>query len=245
MHKPLIDFLNEQTENIDIFCFQEVFKSEKNIFHNEIKTNIFSDIKSVLKDFNCYYAPMFEGHDTNQSVDFELYFGQATFVRKNIKVLEEGNIFIYGAYGQEKTKPKKGGFLDFPRNLHYVLIRDSHRRTFIGNLHGFWIPESKEDTPERIEQSDKIINFLDQFRSRKILCGDFNLNPNTKSMAKLEKNMVNLIKKYNIKNTRSNLHKRKDKFADYILVSKNIKVLDFVAMRKDVSDHIPLYLEFG
>jgi endonuclease/exonuclease/phosphatase family metal-dependent hydrolase len=114
----------------------------------------------------------------------------------------------------------------------------------IANLHGFWIPESKEDTPERLEQSDKIIKFLDSYKHGKILCGDFNLNPNTKSMFKLEEEMVNLVKKHNVKSTRSGLHTRKDKFADYILVSKDIKVLDFKVLQDQVSDHLPLFLEF-
>jgi len=112
-------------------------------------------------------------------------------------------------------------------------------------LHGFWIPDSKEDTLERLEQSDKIINFLNSYKHRKILCGDFNLNPNTQSMLRLEKGMVNLIKKYNVRSTRSNLHTRKDKYADYILVSKDIEVLDFKVLQDEVSDHLPLFLDFN
>lgn len=107
------------------------------------------------------------------------------------------------------------------------------------------MPESKEDTPERLEQSDNILKFLDSYKFGKILCGDFNLNPGTKSISMLEKGMVNLIKKYNIQNTRSNLHTRKDKLADYILVSRDVEVLDFKVMEDQVSDHLPLFLEFN
>ncbi len=246
VYEPLIEFIKEQSKTVDIFCFQEVFKSDRNIFHNGMKTNVYSDIEKILKNYSSYFAPMFARHDTKEKVDFELLFGQATFVRKSIKVLSEGDIFVYGSYGQEHTKPVRNGqFMDFPRNIHFVDIEKDKKETLIANLHGYWIPDSKEDTPERLEQSDKITKFLDSYKHRKILCGDFNLNPNTKSMFKLEEGMVNLIKKHNVKSTRSNLHTRKDKYADYILVSKDIKVKDFKVLQDEVSDHLPLFLEFN
>lgn len=254
VHKPLLNFIKEQNGNIDVFCFQEVFKSEKNFFSREIKTDIFSDIKEVLKDYNAYYAPVIEKTNLVEKVDFEIFWGQATFVKKTIRVVSEGNFFIFGEYNHEWTllskNPEK--YIDAPRLIHYVIIEDSSIRPrqtkeemLIANLHGYWIPDSKEDTPERLEQSDKIMKFLDAYKYRKILCGDFNLNPTTKSMFKLEQGMVNLIKKHNVKSTRSNLHTRKDKFADYVLVSKGIKVLDFKVLQDQVSDHLPLFLEFN
>ncbi len=254
VHKPLLNFLKEQGGKIDVFCFQEVFKSEKNFFSREIKTDIFSDIKEVLKDYNAYYSPVVEKTNLVEKVDFEIFWGQATFVKKTIEVMSEGSIFIFGKYNHEWTflnkNPKK--YIDAPRLIHYVTIKDpsvnsgqAKEEVLIANLHGYWTPDSKEDTPERLEQSDKIIEFLNAYRSKKVLCGDFNLNPNTQSMLMLEKNMINLIKKYNIKSTRSNLHTRKDKYADYVLVSKDIRVLDFKAFQDDVSDHLPLFLEFN
>lgn len=247
VHKPLLEFIKKHNEDIDVFCFQEVFKSEKNFFSREIKTDIFSDIKEILKDYNAYYAPVIEKTNLAEKVDFEIFWGQATFVKKTIKVISEGNAFIFGKYNHEWTflsnNPKK--YIDVPRLIHYVVIQTKEGETLISNLHGYWIPESKEDTPERLEQSDKIIKFFDSRKSRKILCGDFNLNPNTQSMLMLEKNMVNLVKKHKVKSTRSNLHTRKDKFADYILVSKDMKVLDFKVLQDEVSDHLPLFLEFN
>ncbi|MCL6096086.1 MAG: endonuclease/exonuclease/phosphatase family protein [Patescibacteria group bacterium] len=247
VHKPLLNFIKEQNGKIDIFCFQEVFKSEKNFFSREIKTDVFSDLKDVLKDYNAYYAPVIEKTNLFEKVDFEIFWGQATFVKKSIKVLSEGNVFIFGEYNHKWTfldkNPEK--YIDTPRLVHYIVIKNRQQKVLIANLHGFWIPDSKEDTLERLEQSDKIINFLNSYKHRKILCGDFNLNPNTQSMLRLEKGMVNLIKKYNVRSTRSNLHTRKDKYADYILVSKDIEVLDFKVLQDEVSDHLPLFLDFN
>ena len=248
IHKPLLKFIKEQSKNIDIYCFQEVFKSEKNIFSSEIKTDIFSDIKTVLKDYNAYYAPVVESTNLAERVDFQIFWGQAIFVRKTLKVSSEDNIFIFGKYNQDYTllsevKDKKD-YIDFPRLMQCVIIRENEKEILITNLHGYWIPDSKLDTPERLKQSDKIIKFLDSKKMPKVLCGDFNLNPGTKSMIKFEKNMTNLVKEYGIKNTRSKLHVRKDKFADYILISPEVSVNEFKLIYKDVSDHLPLYLDF-
>jgi len=110
VYKPLLEFISKQNGNIDIFCFQEIFKSDRNIFNNNIKTDIYSDIAKILKNYDGYFAPIFEGYDTEEEVNFELFFGQATFVRKSIKVLSQGDIFVHGSYGQERIKPKiKGG----------------------------------------------------------------------------------------------------------------------------------------
>ena len=250
VQKPFVEFLKKQNGNIDVFCFQEVFKSDRNIFQNNIKTDIYSDISEILKDYDGYFSPTFEGFDIKQEVDFELYFGQAIFIKKSIEVLSDGNFFVYGFYGQEKIKPKRnhksfGSYLDFPRLIQYLEVQENGIETVIANLHGFWLPDSKEDTPERLEQSDKIIEFLNSYKERKILCGDFNLNPGTESMAKLEKGMINIVKKYKISSTRSNLHTRKNKMADYVLISKDLKVSEFKVLQDEVSDHLPLFLEFS
>jgi endonuclease/exonuclease/phosphatase family metal-dependent hydrolase len=63
-------------------------------------------------------------------------------------------------------------------------------------------------------------------------------------MKKLEQNLINLITKYNIENTRSKFYKRNEKFADYILISPEITVKEFSVVDKHVSDHLPLLLDF-
>jgi endonuclease/exonuclease/phosphatase family metal-dependent hydrolase len=78
----------------------------------------------------------------------------------------------------------------------------------------------------------------------RILCGDFNLLPNTDSLTILEQGMRNLIKEYPVTSTRSRFYEKPDKFADYILVSPEVVVEDFQVLDEAVSDHLPLLLEF-
>ena len=113
------------------------------------------------------------------------------------------------------------------------------------NVHGLWQKDSnKKDTPERTHQSHQIRKFLDFQVGKKIICGDLNLALDTESMKILEKGMVNLIKKYSVSSTRSSIYTKPEKFADYIIVSEDIKVDDFKVLQDEVSDHLPLSLDF-
>jgi endonuclease/exonuclease/phosphatase (EEP) superfamily protein YafD len=114
----------------------------------------------------------------------------------------------------------------------------------IAHVHGLWVAGTKDDTPERIEQSQNINAILNRMRGEKILIGDFNLNPDTKSIKLLEGNMRNLVREYGITTTRSELSKAsKGKFADYAFVSAGVKLRKFSVLSAIVSDHLPLCLE--
>ncbi|MCL5784026.1 MAG: endonuclease/exonuclease/phosphatase family protein, partial [Patescibacteria group bacterium] len=112
--------------------------------------------------------------------------------------------------------------------------------------HGIWLPppNSKSDTESRINQSQKINQFLKKLPREKILCGDFNLALNTQSVKILEEDMVNLIKKYQITATRNKFFPGEEKFADYTFVSNGINVKNFQVPDIEVSDHLPMILEF-
>ncbi len=56
--------------------------------------------------------------------------------------------------------------------------------------------------------------------------------------------MRNLVKEYRVTSTRSQLYKKPDKFADYILVSPEVIVEDFKVLEEEMSDHLPLLLTF-
>lgn len=48
----------------------------------------------------------------------------------------------------------------------------------IANIHGMWQGSIKEDTEAKLAQSKQIIEFVEFFDGKKIICGDFNLLPN-------------------------------------------------------------------
>jgi endonuclease/exonuclease/phosphatase family metal-dependent hydrolase len=111
-------------------------------------------------------------------------------------------------------------------------------------VHGLWNGKGKTDSVERIAQSQRIKQFLDTINNPKILCGDFNLRPDTESVKIIESGMRNLIKEYDIKSTRTSFYQKEEKYADYIFASADIIVNSFEVLNEEVSDHAPLLLDF-
>lgn len=239
--QPLIDFLKSRADSTDIFCFQEVFHTptEKTDAH-EARANIFGEIKNVLGDFLGYYAPAQDGYDAEGAVDFPLSYGLATFVNKSVSVDGHGDIFVF-----RERNSRKDNNTSIGRNLEFITFKSGNEDVSIFNLHGLWSGGDKNDNNDRLEQSRKVKEFIYKFPGKKkILCGDFNLLSETSSLAILENGMKNLIKDYGVTSTRSSFYPKPAKFADYILVSPDVKVNKFEVLPVEVSDHLPLLLDF-
>lgn len=238
---PLTDFLKAYSNKVDFFCFQEVYHSSfKKEIGDGMPSNVFLEISNLLSNFRAFFAPTFKVNNSYNHMGLDLSIGLAIFVRKTIPVRTSGDIFIYGSKHEligQKIKT-------MPRNLQYLTFTIEGKSYLLCHFHGIWHPKTKVDTKDRLEQSKKIKKFLNAYEGRKILCGDFNLLPNTKSMLILEKGMRNLIKESNISTTRNSLYKRKEKYADYILISQGISVRNFKVIDLTVSDHLPLFLDF-
>jgi len=238
---PLKNFVTKQACEVDIFCFQEIYKSPKNqMIAREMYSNIYGKLAELLPEHKGYFAPHLKGYDIDGKVDFELETGLAIFIKKSLDLSEQGDIFVY----REGLDSLHDNSATIPRNVQYVSFTYEGRPYFIGNFHGIWYPKTKLDTPDRGEQSRKIKSFLNKQKGKKIVCGDFNLMPDTESLRMLEQGMKNLIKEYNIPTTRNDFYKGSEKFADYILISPDVVVKNFKVIEEKVSDHLPLYLEF-
>jgi endonuclease/exonuclease/phosphatase family metal-dependent hydrolase len=229
IYEPLMDFI--KSSDADIFCFQEILKGAPH--PGEYRTNIFSLISEALPEFTGFFAARQKRFVVPETVDFDVDFGQAIFVRKILKV--EGS-------GTEIVRPGKDVIKDARIDLPTIVQHVTLKYMTVFNFHGI-APWPKDDTPERLEQSKNLRKIMDSFHGRKLLCGDFNLNPNTESMAIVEKNMRNLIKEFGIKSTRPASMSKKGT-SDYIIVSKDVKTRKFSVPEILVSDHLPLILEF-
>jgi endonuclease/exonuclease/phosphatase family metal-dependent hydrolase len=231
--EPFVQFIKNH-KDIDIFCFQEVYDKSKEILGKEFPDsnhNLFTELSELLPEHNGFFRPVLKD-----------IYGVAQFVSKKYKVLEEGEILIH-ARNQEGTV--HDGHHD--RNMQWVKFEHEGRVLTIMNVHGLWNGKGKDDVPEKIRQSEVIRKFMDTIKEPKILCGDFNLNPETDGIKILEKGMRNLIKDYSVSSTRTSIYFTKpgktEKFADYIFTSPDIVVKDFRVLPDEVSDHAALYLE--
>lgn len=240
---PLINFIKDYSREVDIFCFQEVYDSVSNKkLSRGMRSNLFLEITQMLPDFNGFFVTTLKQHDLEGETNFDLDIGLALFIKKSIQVKTHGDIFVY------RNRDDKLIDIDYktiPRNLQFITFDKDGEECLVCHFHGIWYPKTKLDTKERLEQSRKIKQFINGHFGKKILCGDFNLLSDTKSLEILDKDMENLIKKYNVPTTRNTFYKREEKHADYILVSQNVKVLDFKTLNIPISDHLPLLLEFA
>ena len=155
-----------------------------------------------------------------------------------MNILEEGEINIHSNPNYLGRGPAHS------RNLQWLTCRIDDQNYAIMNVHGLWNGQGKTDTPARIAQSQKIRDFMDTIDTPKILCGDFNLRPDTESLKMLENDMNNLIKQHNINSTRTSLYPKAERFADYMLTSPDITVNTFKVLKDEVSDHAPLLVDF-
>lgn len=170
--------------------------------------------------------------------------GEAIFIRKGIKAADSGYFLTYSSNKNPFEKLLEGSNTG---GCQYLSLKVDKRLVSLISIHGLW-QQSKKDTPERLEQSRKILEFIENKKMPTVLVGDFNLNPKTKSIAMLGKDLRNLISEYGIKKTRSrfyaNMEKYKDYIADYAFVSPEISVKDFRILNNEASDHLPLFLNF-
>lgn len=230
IHKPLLEFL-ARNKSVDIFCFQEVYHNARaEVLEDRWRgdaLNLHSDIADILVDHVGYFRPSHRGD-----------YGLSTFVKKDITVSKEGDIKIH------EMLDYAGGDCNHPRNMQHVELVGMGNKITIANAHGLWNGRGKTDTQERLEQSRKIKEFMDSVMGKKILCGDFNLLPNTESLKMLEIGMRNLVHEYGVRSTRTSLYTKPEKFADYIFASPDVKVVDFKVLPDEVSDHSPLLVEF-
>lgn len=232
MGKKLINFFGEY-EDVDIFLLQEVFHNATDITAwDEIdRREVFVEIEKVLVNHKGYFAPAESGE-----------WGLAAFVRKTIKIEEIGDIFVH--LKKDSMIGRDGSTLG--KNLQYLKIHDGKKDITVINFHGLWNGKGKTDTQDRINQSKRIIDFVKNISHDIVLCGDFNLRPDTESLKILEQELGlrNLIPEYKITSTRTSLYTKEEKFADYVLVSSGIQITEFKVLPDEVSDHSALFLEF-
>ena len=228
----------EKHKDVEIFCLQEMWsggeqmsgKIAGGVALNNIAYQLFNDIGTILPSHNAYFRPHY--HD---------WYGLAMFVKKDLKISDEGDMFVY----KEKDWASEWDSGDHARNIQWVTFETSAGPRTIINFHGLWNGKGKGDSNDRLLQSDNILNFIKTLSTPHVLCGDFNLRPDTESLKKFENfGLKNLIKEYGVTSTRTSLYTKPEKFADYVFVSSEVTVKDFKVLPDEVSDHAALFFDF-
>jgi endonuclease/exonuclease/phosphatase family metal-dependent hydrolase len=241
--EKLLDFFKQHGDSADVFCLQEVWSAPHEhlegamagglpISHDDIMSYAFREISETLPDFE----PLFHPH-------FGDNYGLMMLVHKRWVIRNSGEVFVYMHKGHYPSETDLG---NHARNIQYVTLETEETPLTIINFHGLWNGKGKTDSEERLEQSDKILNFIEDLGHSVVFCGDFNLKPDTESLQKFEKaGLRNLISEYGITSTRTSHYTKPEKFADYAFTSPEIVVSDFRVLSDEVSDHSPLYIDIS
>jgi hypothetical protein len=208
-----------------------------------VHPRLLDDLRRLLPDFSDLFSPMERRVDRGPGAQ---EFGLAIFARRSLLLCESGQIPLVPV-PRERASSGAGWESVGARPLQYCRIRLGEQDVWIGNVHGAPQPAHKLDTEERLEQTRRILEWLDGRRGEVVLVGDFNLLPDTESIALLERRLRSLIREYAIATTRSRLNPyrgtpREQKYADYAFVSAGISVSGFEVPDVAVSDHLPLIL---
>ncbi len=239
--EKLMTFFNTSKDSVGIFCLQEIWSAPHEhlegrlaggvvIDHKHEMAHGMQEISSALSNHSAYFRPHL-GSD----------YGLMMLVNNDIDIMEEGEEFVY----KHKGYVPDGDLGNHARNIQYGTVVVNGRTVTIINFHGLWNGKGKTDTEDRIQQSKNILRFAMKLTGDYILCGDFNLLPDTESIKLFESHgLRNLIKEYEIISTRTSFYKKPEKHADYIFVTKGVEVKDFKVLPEEISDHAPLFLEF-
>jgi endonuclease/exonuclease/phosphatase family metal-dependent hydrolase len=228
-------FFEAHASDVDVFCLQEIFKGAGNEVLQDVTSNpkvnpqLFEMVASALPNHEGIFCPVYKDA-----------YGIACFVKKGIEVVNQGDIQL--TEGVNYLDPEYPGS-DHARKMQWLELKDGDRSVFVTNIHGHWAPGDKSDSDESIKQIATIFELLKNHDEPKILCGDFNLHPNTKSIQMLDEQFRNLITENGITSTRTSLFHWPQKFADYIFVSRDLEVKSFSVLPDEISDHAPLMVE--
>lgn len=241
------EFLRDQKGAVDIFCLQDTVSSfvhphyPKSLhrtipFHSDDGAKVNDHlIRKTLDGFSHYFSPHQDFLET-----FALE-GNMMSVREISELRQQITFFDFGSHDVFAFQDRAINVV-----IQWVVING----VVIAHLHGLWENSIKEDTLLKLEQSKRIVKWLDHIRTRfslsVVLAGDFNLLPHTESIYMIQHaGLRNLITHYDIHDTRTSHYQKKLRHADYIFVSNDIIVHDFHVMPDVVSDHAPLRLTFS
>jgi endonuclease/exonuclease/phosphatase family metal-dependent hydrolase len=246
----LIPFLKR--ESPDIICFQEVTRSlgdkvdkrfiSKNSIDgatNNLEFNFFGPT-SVFGEIN---MKDFHGQE-NFHFDPKGLLELGNYTKSKYKILKAQSIFLEGDFTYDP------GQVRWPDEQYRAILMvdlsvNNHILRVI-NYHGIWT-RNKKGNDKTYKACKKILDYAYSFKGNVIICGDFNLFPETPSIKVFEKDFTNLIDRFKVKTTRpssNELSGNGRNIVDYVFVSPNVKVSNFKVLDEDISDHLPLVLDF-
>lgn len=239
-----------KTTSPDIVAFQEVVRHlDESVFP---LFRSLSDITAIIGGEypHKFFGPLWasKGYTKNGKMhkDFGGLVEQGNAVWSKLPIVGASNEHFYGTYtlAIDWTNWEKE---DHGRALIVSELTDANGKPFqVLNLHGIWTKDKLGDE-RTIKECEYVLNASLRKSIPTIITGDFNLFPETPSIQILNKHYRNLISEYKVTTTRPDFKDNIDvglNVVDYVFVNEGIKVNTFEVPHSDISDHLPLVLDF-
>jgi endonuclease/exonuclease/phosphatase family metal-dependent hydrolase len=243
--------------NPDIICLQEVTRKVDDSAINSFISKGVID-KATRELTYSFYAPDwslngFRQHNFHGKKLFQHDFGgfieYGNYVKTRFKIMGGTSIFVQGHFSYmvdwERLEKHPG---EEPRMVQVVDLEiNKSQKLRVINYHGIW-SKDKQGTARTKSANRKLVQLATDVAYPSIICRDFNLFPDTESIKILKDRFISLVDEYGIKTTRpksNELSAAERNVVDYIFMSAGIEVKRFEVVDSDVSDHLPLLLEFN
>lgn len=218
-------------EDPDVIAMQEVYDGRDPSWERKFRS------MEVLREALGYPHDAFVPALLERTAFGKMEQGNAVFSRFPIKANEA---FFYDVpYGEREDTPEYRERT--PRNLQKATLDLGGANLHVFNTQGVW-GEDGRDNPRRLEMG-RIIAERVRGLPNVILTGDFNVNPDTETIAQVERELTNVFKD-ELASTFNMRQKTDPVFAsavvDMVFVSPEIAVVAKSCPNADVSDHLPL-----
>lgn len=234
----------------EFIAIQEIVRHLEDSVHKQFHSK--KGIESLLGDRYPYkfFGPLwvtdgFRRKDGKDFTDFGGHIEQGNEILSKFPFVEATNEHYYKhySYALDWTNWEKE---DHGRALQVAELDVDGKKLQILNIHGIWTKDKQGDD-RTMAECGYVVDAAKRKDIPTIITGDFNLLPDTDSIGVISKDFRNLIEEYKIKTTRPDFKDDIDEgrnVVDYMFVNEGIEVIDFKVEETEISDHLPLLLEF-
>ncbi|RTK95100.1 hypothetical protein EKI60_01445 [Candidatus Saccharibacteria bacterium] len=229
---PLFELLEQ--EDPDVVCLQEILSNEK---RNPLFESFSIQQRLSEKFAYHYFSPTYKFPAFGEQV------GMGNLILSKHPLSNQRTHFVSGKFEESQTI---SNYVLNIRNAQLCTVDIAGSTFTMVNHHGFHDLDPA-GTAESLACMQKLIDELKQVRGPIIMCGDFNVQPDSAAIQAIHSQLPlkNLTTEYGLETTLSPIFRVKDiqVSADYIFVSPEIHVSNFQASDRIVSDHKALILE--
>jgi endonuclease/exonuclease/phosphatase family metal-dependent hydrolase len=228
--KQIVELI--ERERPDVVCFQEaiVLPHEGTLLFTQ-----YGDIQKETGFEHSYFSPAFGFTMMNHRADFgNAIMSRTPFVSQN-------TVFTRGDYNP--TIDLVDGDYNM-RNLQHAVVQHNEKDLHILNHHGHHLRQHKMGDEETLRQCTMIADYIHTLEGDVVLCGDFNLAPESESLGVLNSLLTNHCIESGATTTRTVLT-HKTEVCDYIFTSRGLSAKNFKVLPDIASDHAALTVEIG